>query len=841
MRLRSYLVSLSLATLLPLAVFAGVVGYLLVEEQRETFRRGAEERTLALLTAVDAELRGSIDTIQALSLTASLAEGDLVYFRESARRVLASQPDWINIDLALPDGQRVMDLLAAGDAPLPPIQRVEKSFDLVLQTRAPVIGDLAMGPVSKRWSYAVRTPVVQEGAVKYVVSAVIEPDAISRLVGGQNLPPGWVGVVLDANNRIVARTVEPGKNRGQLASQSLREALARAPSGWFHGSTIEGTEVYTPYRKSATSGWTFAMGIPASAMDATAWRAYGLLGAGLLGALVLALALARIFGQRVTAPIASLAHATEAIGRGERIAVPQTAAIEEVGLFARTLQACVDAMRDREEALRQAEERMRSVVDNVVDGIITIDERGVVQTFNRAAERIFGYSAAEVVGQNVRMLMPEPYRREHDGYLASYVRTGQAKIIGKGREVEGRRKDGSSFPLDLAVSVFHIGSQRYFTGIVRDITERKRAEEALREADRAKDEFLAMLSHELRNPLAALTSAAHALNVIDPSSDDSVRARAIVERQTRHMTRLVGDLLDMSRVTLGKLTLQRSPCNAGDAVASVVEVWRASGRLASHKVEVDAGAVWVDGDRARIEQIAANLLDNALKFSPAGTTVTISVRREGGDAVLRVADQGIGLEARDLERVFDLFTQAGRAEHAESGLGIGLALVKQLAVLHGGSATASSEGRGRGAVFSVRLPAIARPANRVSAAPEGISGARSILIVEDNDDARQMLAAILAHGGHRVRSASDGRTGLALAAAAPPDLALIDVSLPDMDGYELARRLRAFPAAQRMGLVAVTGFGQADDRRRALAAGFDEHLVKPVTPERLAQVIAELR
>ena len=954
--LRAYLVSLTLATLLPVAIFAAIVGYFLVEEQRETFRRGAEERTLALLTAVDAELRGSIDAVEALSQVMSLAEDDLAYFRGTAKRVLAGQPHWTNINLARPDRQRLVDLLAPEGAALPPITD-DGEIASLLQEQKPVVSGLASGPVSKHWNFAVRVPVVQDGAVRYVLSAVVRPDAIARLVAAQDLPAGWVAVVLDRNNRIVARSVDPDKSQGQLASQSLREALARAPSGWFRGSTIEGTEVYTPYRRSGTTGWAFAMGIPASAVDAVAWRSMGLLAVGLLGAVGLAIWLARVVGRRLATPIAELATASEALGRGEAARVPDTARVDEVRLLAQSFQSAVGAMRASEErlrmalaagrmgnwewdvrtnevawsaaleaihglapgtfpgtfaayekdihpedresvrqaiernldgggdhhieyrivrpdgstrwvegrgrvfrdesgaparvvgvctdvterkrsedGLRQTEERMRSVVDNVVDGIISIDERGAMQTFNPAAERIFGYAAAEVIGQNVKMLMPEPYRSGHDGYIANYVRTGQAKIIGIGREVEGRRKDGSTFPLDLAVSAFYIGSRRYFTGVVRDITERKRAEQALKEADRAKDEFLATLSHELRNPLAALTTAAHVLKVGDPGSAAAAQARAVIDRQTRQMARLVADLLDLSAISMGKVALQREPLDLAQAMGKLVQVWRASGRLERHAVSLELASVWVDADRGRIEQIAGNLLDNALKFTPGGKAVALSVREEGGEALLRVADEGIGLASADAERMFGLFVQGAEAR---GGMGVGLALVKRLTELHGGTVRVESEGHGRGATFTVRLPAVPKPAEQAARALEG-AGARSVLIVEDNDDARQMLQAALALGGHEVRTARNGESALALAAESFPDVALIDLGLPDISGYEVARRLRA-ACGRRMALIALTGYGQADDRRRAFEAGFDAHLTKPVTAERLQQALGGLR
>jgi signal transduction histidine kinase/CheY-like chemotaxis protein len=370
----------------------------------------------------------------------------------------------------------------------------------------------------------------------------------------------------------------------------------------------------------------------------------------------------------------------------------------------------------------------------------------------------------------------------------------------------------------------------------RRLAEAKEAE--AHAAARAKDEFLAVLSHELRNPLAALSSAAHVLKMADPASETAVKARRVVERQTKHMSRLVGDLLDVSRITVGKLALDRERFDLGEMVARLASVWRASGRFERHAVAVETAPVWVDADRARVEQIVANLLDNALKFTPAGKAVKLSVKEEDGGAVLRVADQGRGISAEAAGRIFDLFVQEG--QDGEGGLGIGLALVKRLAEMHGGSVSVAGADGG-GSVFTVRLPSAPQPAVQEPAGASRPRGARSVLIVEDNDDARQMLAEELALDGHEVRVARDGASGLALAGEAQPDIALIDIGLPDMDGYEVARRLRAAHNGQRIGLVALTGFGQPEDQRRALDAGFDAHIVKPVTAERLKQVLAELR
>ncbi len=831
MPLRAYLLSLTLATLLPVALFAAIVGYFLVQEQRETFRRGAEARALAMSTAVDTALNGSIATLQALATLPALDRTDLEALRDTAERVLAAQPDWSNINLALPSGQQIMNLQRAPGAALPDTSKFDPNWKIAVEQRAPYVSDLVMGPITGQWDYAVRVPVTRNGSVKFVISAVVKPESLSGLLKAQDVPPDWVAVLLDRSDRIVARTVNP-QSVGQLASQSLREALAGSASGWFRGSTIEGTAVYTPYRRSQTSGWAFAMGIPASAVDAAAWRAAGLLVLALLGVLLLAFGFAHIVGRRISAPIGLLASATDAIGRGERVPVPQTARIAEIGRLARTLHECIAAMREREERLQLALDagRMGNWEWNVQSNQVT---------WSADLEAIHGLAPGTFPGTF------EAYEKDiHPDDREKVQRAIAATLEHDEHHVEYRivRPDGSTRWVEGRGKVFREngGTPVRVVGVCSDITERKQAQLALQHADRAKDEFLAMLSHELRNPLAGLTAASHVLNVAEPSSDASRQARGVVERQTKHMSRLVADLLDISRVTLGKLVLQRSRFNMADSVSNVVDVWRASGRLDSHEVVVAAEPAWVDGDRERIDQIAANLLDNALKFTPAGRKVSVSVHREAADAVLRVVDQGVGLEPGDCARMFDLFVQAEPAGRAGAGLGIGLALVKRIAELHGGSVSASSEGRGRGSAFTVRFAAVEQPLSRVEAKPVRVDGARSILIVEDNDDARQILAALLTLAGHAVRSAPDGRTGLALAAAAQPDMALIDVALPDMDGYEVARRLRAAPAARRLALVAVTGFGQEQDQRRAFEAGFDVHLIKPVSADRLEQVIAEL-
>ena len=379
---------------------------------------------------------------------------------------------------------------------------------------------------------------------------------------------------------------------------------------------------------------------------------------------------------------------------------------------------------------------------------------------------------------------------------------------------------------------------------VRDyLLERERAEEALKTESRAKDEFLAMLGHELRNPLGAIATASHLLDVTAPvegEGDALLRASRVIQRQVRHLTRLVDDLLDVSRVTTGKIELSRRPLDAAAAVANCVAGLRAAGRLDGYGLELVATSVWVVADEVRLDQIVNNLLGNALKYTPEGGRIEVSVRQDDGQAVISVRDTGIGIAGDLLPHVFDLFVQGGRAiERKQGGLGIGLTLVHRLVELHLGTVEATSAGTGQGSTFTVRLPAVAAPAGSALPAPpcDGWH-ARRVLLIEDNDDSRQVMALTLKNAGHDVFEASDGLTGLTVALCEHPDVAFIDVGLPGLNGYQVAERIRATPQARGMILIALTGYGLPEDRRRAAAAGFDRHLIKPIDFDQLDRLLS---
>jgi signal transduction histidine kinase len=381
-------------------------------------------------------------------------------------------------------------------------------------------------------------------------------------------------------------------------------------------------------------------------------------------------------------------------------------------------------------------------------------------------------------------------------------------------------------------------------GISLDVTSEVQAREAEQRAraeaeaaSRAKDEFLAMLGHELRNPVGAIRSAVAILDEIGKHDTTSLRARQVIARQATHLGRLMDDLLDVGRVMAGKILLDREPLDLGEATQRAFATL--AGRAERHHVALACESVWVDADGARIEQIVTNLIVNALKYTPAGGTVEISVRPEADTAVLTVRDTGVGIAPGLLPSVFDLFVQGERPlDRAEGGLGIGLTLVRQLVQLHGGTVAAESAGRGQGSTFTVRLPRIAALPVAAPRPAADEKRRRRVLLVEDNDDSREMLRVGLELAGHEVHEACDGPGGIEAARALRPDVAIVDVGLPGANGYEVARQVRT--TVPGMKLIALTGYGQPEDRRRAMTAGFDTHLVKPVDPEQLLVVIAAL-
>ena len=414
------------------------------------------------------------------------------------------------------------------------------------------------------------------------------------------------------------------------------------------------------------------------------------------------------------------------------------------------------------------------------------------------------------------------------------------------RTREGRRMwllDKARLRLDAA------GRPSHLTGISVDITERKRAEQLLLDADRRKNEFLAMLAHELRNPLAPIRSAADILRLLGPENEKLKWARDVIERQVRHMTRLIDDLLDISRISRGKIQLQKTPVNVVSVVAGAMETVRPliDARKQAIDVTMPSEPGTVFGDATRLVQVLSNLLHNAMKFSADGGKISLTVSRAPKHVYIAVRDAGIGIPGEMLERVFDLFTQLDDVhERSQGGLGIGLTLAKTLVEMHDGTISAHSEGRKRGSEFTVCLPLLPEVQEAMPSTPaesvEPKNGKRglNILVVDDNRDAAESLTVLLEFFGHSTRSANDGEAALEVAKQLRPHVIFVDIDLPGMHGFEVCRRLRTLPEVRDALCIALTGFGSEEDRERSKKAGFDHHLVKPVEAARVKELLEQV-
>jgi CheY-like chemotaxis protein/nitrogen-specific signal transduction histidine kinase len=372
--------------------------------------------------------------------------------------------------------------------------------------------------------------------------------------------------------------------------------------------------------------------------------------------------------------------------------------------------------------------------------------------------------------------------------------------------------------------------------------------EELEEAGRRKDQFLAVLAHELRNPLAAIRMAAQSIGVREPGADDPERWAHVIERQVGHLSRLIDDLVDISRITRGTIELQRKAVDIGGIVAEAVEASRPviDERQHTLMVHLPQGHLSVFGDAPRLVQVIANLLHNGAKFTPKGGQITVTVARDAQDLVIRVTDNGIGIDPELLPKIFEMFSQVGRPlDRPSTGLGIGLALVRTLVELHGGSVSAESRGHRTGTTVTVRLPAldvaplseaVAHPSVELPTLPPS-----RILVVDDNADAADALAFMLRAAGHQVNTANDGLEALTISPTFRPEIVLLDLGMPNLNGYATAHRMREEPWGQDIVLVALTGWGQPKDRDRTSRAGFNAHLVKPVGVEELFGTLAQLR
>ena len=489
------------------------------------------------------------------------------------------------------------------------------------------------------------------------------------------------------------------------------------------------------------------------------------------------------------------------------------------------------------------ERRLSSIVESSGDAIMSIDLSGTITGWNRGAEQLFGYSSDDATGKPIALIVPEDKMADTEALLRRIQKGEPTESI----ESVRRRRDGSVVDVSITMSPMFdehnalCGS----SSIARDISQRKRDETEIQRGLRMRDQFMAMLSHELRNPLAVLLNGCLVLGKKDAGPERTERAREAIERQCRHMARLLDDLLDVSRMRQDGVELRRRFIDLRPTVDSALERVKALAEAADIAIDVHMPDVPIPvfADADRLQQIEVNLLSNGIKYTPPGGRVRLDVAVDGDHAVIRVHDHGIGIAPHMLERIFEPFVRAvddtssvhGRST---SGMGLGLALVRAYVRAHGGEVRAESQGENRGAELFVRLP-LAQPVDR-SATPTStlpIGGSDAIVLVEDQDDSRMLLRDILKDAGYDVTAVGDGKQAVELIMSTRPRIALVDIGLPIMSGYDVAREIRRRIGSSEIFLVALTGYGQQQDREAVLQAGFDQHLVKPIEVETLLDVL----
>ncbi len=908
---------LAAAAILPLALMSGVALNALISQQRRQAEQSTLDLARALATAIDTELRLTVSSLQSLALTdpiASAQAADLQQAHQFARRVLASRPEWLAVVLSAPDGRQLFNTGREFGTELSPTAEPE-SLAEVVRTRAPVVGTLRRGPLD-RFGIPVRVPVLQDDEVRYVLTAVVRPEAILRVVRQQRIPEDWIVSVFDSSNLRVARSRDHAEHLGEPPAESLLALMRGAPGNEAIGetSTIEGVRVNTALARLHSTHWTVAIGIPASVQKTAMLESLVAYGGGILLSLGIGGMAAWRISRSIVEPIGHLRDSALALGRGDPVE-DADADVSEVEAVSDALVAAaaqrrqseaererlLDAERDARAAAEHAQARLRQlvsagallsrsleeqtalasigavIVPDIADvcRIDLLDKNGVLQRkLTRHVDPAREAAMREFVSTHVSA-------SDSPGSFTWAIATGKSFLTNLGPADVERFSDPvfRDFVVDFGLRSFCVvplvargrtigamcalqaGSGRRFSeedaaGIVElaqhaalaldNVRLFGESRDALREAEvanRAKDEFLAMLGHELRNPLAPIVTSLEVMARRDEFVDHE---REVIERQVEHLSRMVDDLLDVSRIASGKIELRRERVDLRDVVARALELTQPllQHRPAVH-VRVPQAPVWVGGDPVRLTQVVCNLLNNAAKFSSPEQPIVVKLEVTAEQATLAVIDRGAGIAPALLPHVFERFVQGEQPlQRASGGLGLGLAIAKNLVELHGGTIAAESAGEGQGARFTVTLPLATSDANAVPAPAshrQQPHGRRArILVVDDNEDAGQSLALILRLEGNEVAVARDGQEALALLDEFVPEAAVLDIGLPRMSGYELAAALRADPRTRAAVLIALTGYGRGPDRQRALDAGFDEHLVKPVELDALLTTLNRL-
>jgi len=837
-----------LSALVPLLAVAVVLAWLLVERDRESTERELQESAQRLSQAVDAELQRSFAALHALSRSDALRRNDLKSFYEEASDVRGALGLWDNLLLLSPSAEHLLNLMRPYGTRLPPVPQPGGTLEAA-RTMRPYVSNALRGRVDTDWLMYLAYPVVFDGEVRYVIGVTMNYLYWSKWLA-ERTPADRTAAIIDREYAFLARTRDAERLAGQQVQPWYREVLAASGSGLVRGRGVLDSDVVTAFDRSALSGWHVNVFTPGAIMDAPILRTAAYVSIAVLLALAIAVALSLTRVAVLTRGIRALQEALEAL-KGARRLPPLTsnvtevqaamdaaqATAEELATRAEQLERDMAARREAEARLRESEEKFRTISHAAPAIVWVTDDRGIVFINERWTE-LTGQTLEQAQGQGWTAAVHPEDRRRLQPYRERCRRTGEPYE----GEIRYRASDGEYRWHAFRALPAAPGRLDQWYGVSVDVHDAWEARQALKEADRRKDEFLATLAHELRNPLAPIRNALHLLQQ-RPAEDPTVRAaQEILGRQVTHMVRLIDDLLDVSRITQGKLELRRQPVELSRVIEQALETSRPhiSQQLT---VALPSDPVRLDADPVRLAQVLSNLLNNAAKFTPKSGRIDVTAQVEGATVVIRVRDSGVGIAPEQLPNLFRIFSQAeSPLERSKGGLGIGLSLARSLVELHDGTIEARSEGAGKGAEFIVRLPVLALPdpaALPPQAPRTAYAGAvRRVLVVDDVKDNVDSLAALLRGDGNVVETAADGLEAVEKAERFKPDLILLDLGLPNLNGFEACQLIRRKPWGRGIVIVALTGWGQDEDRRRTLGAGFDAHLVKPVHYDALRELLS---
>ena len=843
--LRSRLMLLGAATILPLCLFVGAAFTVMLQQQKSQTEQATLSMARALAASIDARMQRTVAALEAFALAQSLQDADdskLAAVHASARLLRLASPDWRGMVLANPDGSVVF----GSESPFGSSFRQSMETASVLEvarTRAPRIGPMVAGPRGNA-GFTVRIPVMRADEVRYVLTAIVSIDTVLDVIERQRVPEHWVVSVFDSNLKRVARSKGHEQHFATPPSptlQTMLDELGDRNEGVGMTTTMEGEEAYTAVSRMENAGWTVALGASSQIAHAALWRTAWLYITGLVISLLVGGFAFLLVSRTITTRARALRDSAVALGLGAPMPPPTqglpdfdevSSALWRAGQQRASatgrLQMLLTATSSLTQSLDEAETLdavAKAVVPSVADAlhIEVFKEGGGVErqlTLHRDPSQIASFEHLVQSGSLSSVVASEA--------LCTMSLVARDRVIGSMTAIQCSSE--RRFEHDDVALLSEFGRRAALAlENVRLYAECNSALDEARKAGRAKDEFLAMLGHELRNPLAPILTSVEIMKRLD--SGAFVRERDIIERQAKHLALLVDDLLDVSRIVAGKIQLRDDQVDLPMVVLRAIEMTQPLFAQRPEPVVVsDQQPLCVVGDFLRLAQVVGNLLNNAAKFSEPDQPVAIELERQADRALLTVEDRGTGITAALLPHVFDRFVQSEQTlQRSRSGLGLGLTIARSIVELHGGTIEALPGNGGVGTRVKVALPLLPQGTS-ACAAPQAQARQTSsirILIVDDNVDAASTLATFLTESGHQVETVLDAEACLNRVSAFAPEACIVDIGLPDMDGHELARRLRDRTAGGTLHLMALTGYGQNADREEALRAGFDEHMAKP--------------